>query len=567
MGFDIGGMAAAYNGFNQGRDDETARQRSQEDRDYQATQRTHVQAQQTRQKDEWAVDDQARADIAAIDPNSPQDVQFRKAAVVARNKGDIKSALDLHDRADKFAIDRSEKKVATILAGAQGKTAMQLATEAAQILNDDPIPGGIANVRDDGNGGVLMDVTDHITGTTTQKGFANAQATADWLQAYKAPAVYASLQKMKEAARAKAQEKINEERAKGHVLPAGAQFVPGVGDPRATVTNTTDRIQIGTDNDGNPILVKPGAGAGGKGTKGSDPVKAAQDAFEFVATKGDAKLTPPQLAEGARLTQQIVRESEGKVPPELAAEVALAVSMDPTKAKPSIDVKTGKVVTAFQHPSQGDFKISSLPPEKVTPDDMKRATEIMMSKQDPKILPEMVKAAHSQDSRERFEAVVLAEIEGAYEKRIGANPQQADALRAELAQVRSATQDSLTRKLGLMKTYSKPPGDAKPREAPAAQKVGYQYEAPPWSKVGMAAARSRAETERAGAQKAEQERTQARTAKDASVEAQRLLQQDDGGEAGRRALAGFQDTPGFAALPQALKLEIHGRINRPFKSN
>lgn len=581
----VGGMAAAVNGFFRGRDEETQRQRTATDDKWRQQQRAVATMQQQHELAQQARADQLRTVLANVQTTRtvpgtaqddgagnivnaqsqtrtvavPKDQQLRQAAEAFKKFGDIARYLEASGQADAIMMTRSAQRASQLEAAAAGKTTMQIAEQARQIFDDDPYPQRIRSIKDDGAGGVIAEMEDTSTGQVMTQAF---KTPAEIIMGFKSiynPKAYDALQLARQQAAIKAQE----EAGKPFTLkPGEKQFVRNAAGQMVEVAHNdpVGMINVGTEE--NPQWIKPGAGAPRAGAgKATDPVKAAQDAFEFIAKNGDAKLTPPQLAEGARLTQQIVRESEGKVPPELAAEVALQVSMDPAKAKPSIDALTGKIVTAYRHPSHGELLISRLPPDQVSEADMKRAMELMMVAQDQKVLPEMIRAASDQEARTRLEASVLGALEASYERRIAVEPQRADALRNEQAQAKLATRESLDRKLILIAKYGKPPAQQRPSGAGPSQRVP-GYTPPPSSLAGMAVARRVAEQQAADAQKAEEAGARARTARNVTSEAQRLLQQDDGGEASQRALYGFQETPGFDLLDSKLKQEIHARVNR-----
>lgn len=198
-----------------------------------------------------------------------------------------------------------------------------------------------------------------------------------------------------------------------------------------------------------------GAGTGaGKGGKAVDPLKPATDAWEIVATKSDAKLPPDVNARGHRITQQLVAENPN-VPPTVAAEVALAVAQDPSKATPSVNLQTGRIDAVYNDKQLGEMVISrgiasAANPGDVTPEQMKTAVSKFLGAQDPKLRAELTAAAFDPAARQKLEANMFAEFDKSVEAQIASNPKQADAIRAQAEATKRASLASLNEKLALI---------------------------------------------------------------------------------------------------------------------
>ncbi len=220
-------------------------------------------------------------------------------------------------------------------------------------------------------------------------------------------------------------------------------------------------INVGTEEA--PQWVRPGRGIGtGTGKTQPDPGKAAGEAWEFVAKNADTKMEAGALAKGARLTKQLVAESHGRIPPELAAEVALAVTADPNKVTPSIDPRTGKIDGVFKHPEQGDFVISrgiatANSPGNLKPEQMRTLTQMLIEGQDPQIRDRMIAAAFDPAAKKGLLTDMFAEYDKAVDVEAASKPDQAAAIVRAADAVKKASTAALNEKLNLIAKYSKAP--------------------------------------------------------------------------------------------------------------
>lgn len=510
MGLNFAAGMSAATGYMQGRDEATARDIALEDREYQRTQRQYQQGQEARQLAEQQRADTLRTNLSQVQGTTttpgtaqddgagnmidgasqtvtapvPQDVQMRQAAAAYGKAGEFAKAIELHQQADKVGWDRSAKMFSDLQAQAvdPSLTAVDVANQAAKIYGQDPFAGKVSNVRDDGNGGVIIDASSRETGQTVTRRYANKAALLDSLQAYYSPQTYAALQ----AKRQEALLKVQEEQGKPIVVPAGgALAVNG----KIQATNNNGMIQVGTEPDGvTPILVRgsarvgpdgnpiAGGAGGGRGAGGiHTQADAASKAFEAAATKGDAKLTPAQYSQGAALTQQIMSQGAQRgVTPEIAADVATQVIMNPALEEPSINPKTGQIVSVFNHPRFGQFVTSEVPPKDLKPEQMKKATQTMLEAQDPKLQPQLLAAAFNDDARTRLASSVQGEIDAALHAQVANDPQHGEAIQVRADATKRATMQAIDAKLKLIKEYGTPPGkDAKKADAPARIAASY----------------------------------------------------------------------------------------------
>ena len=218
-------------------------------------------------------------------------------------------------------------------------------------------------------------------------------------------------------------------------------------------------------NDQGDLEFIGGAGLGGsnagKAGKAVDPMKSANDAWKTVATDSDAKLPPEVNARGARLTQQLVTDNP-RMPATVAAEVALAVAQNPGKAEPSIDPRTGRIHTVYTDKQLGQVVIdrdvaSASNPGDLTPEQMKTAVTKFVGAQPEGVRGKLVAAAFSADARKALEADMFKEFDADIEKKVAADPKQADSIRANADATRQATLKSLDEKLAMINKYGTPP--------------------------------------------------------------------------------------------------------------
>lgn len=279
----------------------------------------------------------------------------RSRIEIARAQGDAMLSARKYDEAKErftWADQQAQKSAAQSLYAAlrslsANASLEQIARAAALAVDSDASPIGIdlENLAvDKETGAITVPMYNRLTGYKTTQTFADKRQLQDALQWHFDPEGKSAM----EARELDAAAKLKFERSKPYELrPGGMRVDPVTG---KTVRNDTGYINVGTDE--NPQMVPVGrAGAGaagaGKGGKPQDPLKSADDAWEFSSTKGETKLQPNQLATGLRMTRSMAADG---VDPALAAEVALEVSTDPTKARLELNTETGTVDLVYRNP-------------------------------------------------------------------------------------------------------------------------------------------------------------------------------------------------------------------------
>lgn len=551
MGLNITGGIRAATGFMQGQDEATARNRAEEDRANLKEQRAYQSGQQARTVTEQGRADTLRSDLANIkdttttdlrDPSAPQvdddgapsaaalpamkttkllpDQQLRQAAAAYAKAGDFANATKHQEQADKVGWDRSTKNFQELQASSASTaaTALDVANQAAKIFSSDPFSGKVTNVRDDGNGGVTIDATNRETGEVRTKSFANKAELLESLHSYYSPATYQTLQAQRQQALMKRNDKIAEEQAKPITTPAGGITTPGVGDPRARVDNTNGLVWNGSYNpDGSPTMVKPGAGKDGKVDK-SLPVNQAREILAAAAEKSNDKLEGDQRAKAETHLEQIYA-TVPNAPPAAAAEVARAVAKNPQLLRPVLNAQTGELDGVYRDKQIAGGKPFALAPNYMTAEEAEKAfpdDKTFMRKQ----VAELIE--------KQAVGLTKASVVNGKPVRVAITPEEAKAVQAlylkaafdlaERKQLEEAARTAagepgvaaLSRKLELIRKYTKAPGGEHPTGAPNRTspfpKVGgigsaSQYQAP----AGSPAARAQAV------------RDQARTAADAKT--------------------------------------------------
>ena len=371
----LSSFGAIAGGINQGMDmnrrDEQLKEQLEsmrQQREQQKQQGEFLQNQQQRMKDKQAKEDRFETESSEIvqpggdvygageeGPTKSTQTQAgyaRQLAGAYARKGDAAKANDLYRWADENAARAAGQRALSSLSGLPADASpYDILSAVAPGVTEDGSPIGVRNVTKNDDGSATAELYNKSTGFSTKQTFRDQKALKDALLAHYSPEMYNKLLERRQAA----QEKIDAERSKGVVVPAGATFVPGVGDSRGQYTNNNKLVWNGEYNpDGTPQMVDPRSAGGpasaagvGKGGKIQDPLKAADDAWEFSSTKGEVKLQPNQLATGLRMTRAMAGDG---VDPTLAAEVAMEVTTDPAKARLELNTDTGTVDLIYRNP-------------------------------------------------------------------------------------------------------------------------------------------------------------------------------------------------------------------------
>ncbi|MFM7009755.1 MAG: hypothetical protein ACKO0Z_10555, partial [Betaproteobacteria bacterium] len=392
LGF-LGGLGTALGAAQQGYEHSEDREQLKADREYQRRQREYQAGQQQRTLDEQKRDDEFRIGMQGISPtesvNQTTTIPEQKTvygnsvrvardqdgnlmpgaeetpaqtttqqvtrqrnkddvlmdyANMARKSGKIDLAMKFEDQAEKASHTRSAELFRQWDSSASPDADLLSSVRTAQqIYNGDRLPGKIVDYapNPNGSGGVILKMANAITGQTVDLPIQNVADLKQRMEAYFSPDTYNAYVKSKREAAIKSQEKIAEERAKGHVVQAGATFVPGEGDPRKPYANEIGYIE---DEKGN--LIKGSA----KGATGKQPLTGADSAFKHFddtfKNKTDDGWTQEQLVQARNLSGQIAQDSGLQGP--AAVDIATRVIKNPALLQYGIDPATGQMAKVYK---------------------------------------------------------------------------------------------------------------------------------------------------------------------------------------------------------------------------
>jgi hypothetical protein len=500
MGFSFAGMASAVDGFYRGRDDETARQNAQEDREYARGQRAYQAGQQARTVQEQQRADQLRGELTnnptevSTDLNAgknlpqvdddgnpsaaslpavkteavPMDVQFRRDAAAYRKAGDRENWLKSHQAADKFAWDRSAKKFQELAASSTNMTPAQIAQSAADLFNNDALPGEVKNIKDLGAGGVAVDIVSRETGGSVSLTFKTPAEILQALHSRYSPATFAQIQAQRQASANKVQEEAMKPQ---RVSPGQAVVVNGKVVYQAPQPAGTE--YVGDDAQGNPVYRKiatgGAAGSGkGKGAAPGNPADVAFEALQEVAKLKTAEVTEEQYLAAKDHAARIVQQNP-EVPPVMAARVAFAVAKDPTKLQPAINPKTGMIDMIYKDGVNGSIAFQRGVADAISTNGIPREQLVQMTASLLKSLPAleretMVKASNNSAARGMLESSISAQAEKVIaEKVAGATPEQATQVRKNVEAALAQRLQAIGKQLDLVHNYGpKPKSDTAP---------------------------------------------------------------------------------------------------------
>lgn len=523
MGIDLGAVAG---GINKGidwaqRDQQIEDQRAiQQEQMNQWRQENEYRAGlRKRQQDEFSREDKYRADMSAV-PQVGADVQTmqedsagnmyglsrkqtaisqaRQQAQIAQNAGKFEEARKLNAWADDVGMKQAATAYQGYLSSYKGNDPYEFAQGAAKLVTDDQSPIGVTNVRKDENGRVVATLTNKSTGFQFDQPFNSIDDMKSALQAHYDPATYRA---NADAAR-KTREEIDKERAKGHVLPAGGQFVPGAGDTRQTVTNTTGMIPTAYDESGQPISWARAGSSGAAGTKGAAAgkpgadMKPYNDAFELMATKGEIKLQPAQIAVGQRVLYSLANKG---LDAGTSAQIAHDVATNPASTSLQINGQTGSIDRVYSNPDINGGRSIVISSEAGSMADLKKSIPASeLSKAASGVFSSMLASVPEEKRQASQEALIAAAINPSVRKQY-----------IEAAANSGKDVTAINRKLDLIAEYGpKPQADRQANQQaakPAVQAQGL-YRPP----EGSPAARSleAREKARSAAAASEQQRAQ-----------------------------------------------------------
>lgn len=349
------GLAAGYNGFNEGVDAEKNRQQADSDRKYQAEQRAYQQSQQQRTIDDQRRADEARTALQSVDITQPQPQVLRDVAGIQAKAGNIVEALKTQEAATASAYKQSAERFAQIRAAAPSMTAEQLAKAAADAFNSDYLPSKLNGYQVNPDGSIDIDVASP-DGRSLKHRFKDKNELLTGMEAQYSPDTYNAFIKAQRDAAIRAQEKLNENPYLN--VPAGGMTIDRR-TGRVVANNTTGFVPSGQlDADGNPVMVRPtggtrGAGAsswaaGGKAATGgiNEAAKILEDQF------GKADGTPEMAQRNTRAMAMLegVYKADPTISPRTAAYIAADATADPTKLTMQINQRTGEVGLVYRNP-------------------------------------------------------------------------------------------------------------------------------------------------------------------------------------------------------------------------
>lgn len=273
---------------------------------------------------------------------------LRQLSQNRRDVGQTGAALELEQKANQWTLDQAGKRLNGLIGASGSMSLEQFAGEAAKMFNEDPLPQSIRSIRPNADGSVTAVISMNDGRYSTEQTFKSKDDMTRVLQSFYQPENFAKLQQAAYEARAKAREELmkprtikpgetvqvfNPETGRYQVvaegkIPAGYEVVEG-----ANGETMLRRFDTGRG-------ASTGAGAGSRGAKVDDPMKAYTDAFEFSSTKGEGKLPEDALARGQSYLPTLAEQG---VKPQVAALIARDAAVDPTKTRLEIDHATGRI--------------------------------------------------------------------------------------------------------------------------------------------------------------------------------------------------------------------------------
>lgn len=365
----LSSFGAIAGGINQGMDmnrrDEQLKEQlesSRQNRQAMADQNEYLKEQRERNRKQQARDDAFTEESAAIiqpgeykgeatdegpslGKRQTQASYARDLAGAYARKGDVAKSNELFRWADEAeSKNAAQGWVQNLYSLPRNASLEEVARVAGAGVDSDSSPVGVdtKNMRKNEDGSVTVRLYNKLTGASQERSFANVADLKDALTWHYAPDYAKSLYDKRLQAEQELRKNPVASVPDGYYDKRTGQFVR---------TRAAGDQVIGYNSEGEPIYGKSsssGAGSGaGKGGKPQDPLKSADDAWEFSATKGEVKLQPNQLATGLRMTRSMAADG---VEPSLAAEVALEVATDPTKARLELNTETGTVDLIYRNP-------------------------------------------------------------------------------------------------------------------------------------------------------------------------------------------------------------------------
>lgn len=362
----LSSFGAIAGGINQGMDmnrrDEQLKEQlesSRQNRQAMADQNEYLKEQRERNRKQQGRDDQLTEDLANIptpgqqkgvatdlgpDLKTQTQIDYaREQGAAYQRAGKSKEASDLFRWANEAdSKNAAQTWVQNLYSLPRNASLEEVVRVAGAGVDSDSSPVGVdhKNMRKNDDGSVTVRLYNKLTGASQERTFGSVGDLKEALTWHYAPDYAKSLYDKRLQAEQELQKNPVASVPDGYYDKRTGQFVR---------TRAAGDQVIGYNSEGEPIYGKgSSAGAGaGKSSKPQDPLKAADDAWEFSSTKGEVKLQPNQLATGLRMTRAMA--SDG-VDPTLAAEVAMEIATDPTKARLELNTETGTVDLIYRNP-------------------------------------------------------------------------------------------------------------------------------------------------------------------------------------------------------------------------
>lgn len=362
----LASFGAIAGGINQGMDmnrrDEQLKEQletSRQNRQAMVDQNEYLKEQRERNRKQHGRDDQLTEDLANIptpgqqkgvatdlgpDLKTQTQIDYaREQGAAYQRAGKSKEASELFRWANEAdSKNAAQTWVQNLYSLPRNASLEEVVRVAGAGVDGDSSPVGVdhKNMRKNDDGSVTVRLYNKLTGASQERTFGSVGDLKEALTWHYAPDYAKSLYDKRLQAEQELQKNPVASVPDGYYDKRTGQFVR---------TRAAGDQVIGYNSEGEPIYGKgSSAGAGAsKSSKPQDPLKAADDAWEFSSTKGEVKLQPNQLATGLRMTRAMAGDG---VDPTLAAEVAMEVATDPTKARLELNTDTGTVDLIYRNP-------------------------------------------------------------------------------------------------------------------------------------------------------------------------------------------------------------------------
>lgn len=360
----LASFGAIAGGINQGMDmnrrDEQLKEQleaSRQNRQAMADQNEYLKQQRERQRKQQERDDKLTDELTTIPAPGQQkgvatdlgpDLKTQTEIDYAREKGlayqragKDKEASELFRWANEAdSKSAAQGWVQNLYSLPRNASLEEVVRVAGAGVDSDSSPVGVdhKNMRKNDDGSVTVRLYNKLTGASQERTFGSVGDLKEALTWHYAPDYARSLYEKRLQTEQELQKNPVASVPDGYYDKKTGQFVR---------TRAAGDQVIGYNSEGEPIYGKGTTAGAGKGVKPQDPLKSADDAWEFSSTKGEVKLQPNQLATGLRMTRAMA--SDG-VDPTLAAEVAMEIATDPTKARLELNTETGTVDLIYRNP-------------------------------------------------------------------------------------------------------------------------------------------------------------------------------------------------------------------------